>query len=145
MGTDHRPHLRLRIGETLRKQHEPASAEVVEVLATVGDGYLETTGTPLLVRIGVVSWETAYDGVAAQMAEEYLAGLRPLPATRPTDLGELREAVVAALEPSEANTPPVVADVLATLALGGWDEPEARGGRPQYARHVVSLYLRGLG
>lgn len=145
MPTDHRPHLRLRIGSLLAREHEPVSQEVVEVLATVGDGYLELTGTPLLVRMGVVSWDTAYDGVAAEMAEEYLAGRRPAPGTRPTDFGDFRKAVLDALEPAEPGAPPVVADVLATLALGGWHEAEARGGRAEYARHLVGLYLRGLG
>jgi hypothetical protein len=119
---------------------------VVDVLATVGAGYLAAATRPLPILGPPPLPPNAHDELAGELVRRFHDGLHPVPPEPSGYQGHFRIGVDALLDARpDVDQDSLLRDALATLAAGFWDETKPDTIRSLCGSHVARYYLDGLG
>src|SRR5262245_22748909 len=125
---DYRNKMKLKVAQSFAElgKHPSDEDEVVDVLATVGAGYLEGAAAPFLGLPARNVPESAYGDVADDLVRRFLQGEHPMPDVR-NYRSDFRYGIDGALNGLNGPWPSeVVRQTLTSLAMGSWDGADYR-------------------
>lgn len=119
---------------------------VVDILATVGAGYLATPSAPLPIYGEPELTPTTHDELAGELVRRFHDGLHPVPPEPTGHEIDFRTGVDMQMDRHpDIPQDTLLREALATLATAFWDENDPDQTRTDCGAYIARYYLDGLG